>query len=352
MHKASAISGLGVSGSFGSHHYIMVPGETMAASGVDVIFFNNTDTDMDLKLEGKGPPGIRFFFESEQVTVKAKSSVHIPVSFRLSEVQGLGDSEISVVAHIMSKSESGIRWSGFAQLNADLSVLAEAGEVSIRVHDVRQAPLSADLVLVRLNEDQTQTPLRDLNANTITERLVPGTYQITALKQGIILAQERFELKDKDKLEIILTARFVSIPVFLAGPQNEPSGQIRNANVAYTLRNIDQPEKNVRMVLRFEKDGKPVEDLEVMRLPELSTGESSGRLSVSPMAGFSNGTYTVTLSLVSKEGLLLATSDPQSFEVKAKSAVFVLKDLSTWMAMAVVTTLTALFFKKKTALKS
>ncbi len=352
MQKAGAVSGLGVSGSFGSHHFIMIPGETMAASGVEVIFFNNTASDMDLALEGRGPSGIRFFFEAQEVRVKAKSSLRVPVSFKLSDVQGLGDSEISVVAHIVSQPGSGISWNGFAQLRARLTVLAQAGEVSIRVQNVRQTPISADLVLVRLNEDKTQTPIRDGYTEGFTERLVPGTYQITALKQGVIIAQNRFELKDKEVLQLTLTARFVSIPVFLAGPQNEPSGQIRNVSVAYTLLNLDQPEKNVRMVLRFEKDGQLLEVLDLMSLPELYVGESSGRLSISPMAGFTNAKYTLTLSLYSEEGLLLAESAPQRFEVKVKSTVFVLKDLSTWMAMAVVTTLSAVLFRKKTAVKS
>lgn len=313
--SVSASSGLGVSGSFSGTIYKMVAGETMDSQNVSVIFFNTTDADVAVRLTGEGPQGILFTFQNQEATIKAHGSLIVAVAFTLSTTTAEGSYTLSVKAEIVSTQGTGLTFSGFAALKATLIVMGEAGDVSISLHDYRQNPFIALLTLMRINADGSSDPVAESKDGNLDERLIPATYQVKAFYQDHCVAQKTFELNDKDDLKISLLAQTIRIPLFLSDPQFDQKEQLTSLSLAYTLQNLYVKESGVKLILSVTKDEKALEDTEMLKLDELDVGEVSGKLNYIPVSGWKNGNYTLRLSLISQEGLILATSDPQTLNV-------------------------------------
>jgi len=107
----------------------------------------------------------------------------------------------------------------------------------------------------------------------------------------------------------------IRIPLFLSDPQFDQKEQLTSLSLAYTLQNLYVKESGVKLILSVTKDEKALEDTEMLKLDELDVGEVSGKLNYIPVSGWKNGNYTLRLSLISQEGLILATSDPQTLNV-------------------------------------
>ncbi len=308
--------GFGVSGSFSSYTFKMVPGEQITTKDVNVVFFNNYDQDIRVSLETNGPKGVTFLLKNSIIKIKANSRVTIPVSLKLDKTAVAGTYELGLVAQILPDEVTGIQLLGSAQLKTKLIILGEAAEVSFTTIGKDNKPFVADIRVFRINDSGGYDPVSDSESGLLLDRLVPGDYIVFAYYEGTEIAREEFTLKDKDVLTLDLKVQTVFISVFLVGPQfDEKTDKIKNAKFVYTIKNIYQVENNVKVMVEVLKGNSLIEDLEMMTLSEIPLGETQGTYSYIPPEGWTNSIYRFRLHLNTQEDISLASSDVKELRV-------------------------------------
>jgi len=312
----AATGGFGVSGSFSSYIYKMVPGEQITTKGVDVVFFNNYDQDIRVSLEINGPKGVSFLLKSNIIRIKKNSNVSIPISLKVDKNAVPGEYEIGLVAEIMPDEITGIQLLGSAQLKTRLLIYGEAGEVSISTFDKDELPFVADLKVFRVNAGSVNDPVSESDTGLLSDRLVPGDYIVYAYYEGTEVAKKEFTLKDKDVLDIKLSAQTIFITNFMMSPQfDEKTDKIKNLKLIYTIKNIYKPAANVQLMVEVIKDNSFVEDLIMMSIPEVPLGETQGTYSYIPPEGWKNSTYGFRLHLTNVESISLGSGDVKEIKV-------------------------------------
>lgn len=312
----AATGGFGVSGSFSSYIYKMVPGEQITTKDVNVIFFNNYDQDIRVGLEINGPKGVSFILKSSIIKIKANSNVSIPISLKVDENAVPGDYELGLLAEILPNEITGIQLLGSAQLKTRLVIYGEAGDVSISTFDKDDEPFIADLKVFRVNAGSVNDPVSQSDTGLLSDRLVPGDYIVYAYYEGTEVAKQSFTLKDKDSLEIKLSAQTIFITNFMMDPQfDEKTDKIKNMKLIYTIRNIYKPATNVQLMVEVIKDNSFVEDLIMMSIAEVPLGDTQGSYSYIPPEGWKNSTYGFRLHLTSSESIALGSGEVKEIKV-------------------------------------
>lgn len=312
----AATGGFGVSGSFSSYVYKMVPGEQITTKDVNVIYFNNYDQDIRVSLETNGPKGVTFLLKSKIIRIKAHSNVSIPISIKVDEDVVPGSYELGMVAEILPDEISGIQLLGSAQLKTSLLIYGEAGEIAISTFDKDEDPFVADLRVFRVNEDNVNDPVAESDTGLLSDRLVPGKYIVYAYYEGTEVAKQTFTLKDQDKLDIKLSVQTIFVSNFMIAPQfDEKTDKIKNMKLFYTIKNIYKAQNNIQLMVEVINGNNFVEDLIMMTIAEVPLGLTEGTYSYIPPEGWKNSTYGFRLHIASSDGVDLGSGDVKEMRV-------------------------------------
>jgi hypothetical protein len=290
--------GFGTSGPFAGYHYKLVQGETISIPQVYVTFYNNYNTDIEIEIWGNDiPEGVSLDLPRGLVPMDANSILRVPVSITTDNDAPAGDYLIGVAAEVVPKEINGIQIIGSAQLTAKLSIYGEAGNYSITTETASGDPFVADLTVYRRDESYL-TPVGFSEDGTLADRVVPGDYFAQVIYDGKIVAEQDFTLNDGDDIEILLIAKTVFINSFLVGPIfDEETDFLQSAQIAYTVENIYEPIDEVRLMLIVLRNGEEIDNIEIMYLGYLNTGEFSGRYYYIPTEGWRAGDYSFKLEI-------------------------------------------------------
>jgi hypothetical protein len=325
--------GFGVSGSFSNYHYRMVPGETIETPGVNVVFFNNYDIDIEVELSPNGPAGVTFLLNDIIVPIPANSSFTVPIGIRVDESAIPGEYNLGLSARVIPQSVSGIQVVGAAELRTRLSIFGEAGDIRIEAVDVLGNPFGLRLRLFRI-DGNTLAPVDETTNGILERRFVPGTYRVFAIFDGVEVATRDIVLENQDQKNIVLIANTVFIDNFSVVPQfTDPNdlSTFTTTRMRYTLRSIYNPPsgslQDIRLGMRvvfFETDFRIREEAVI---PFLPASTFDGSFTYSPPGGWKTGLYEFQLfaylgefeNLLAEDIILLSSSRLRTLDVPSEA---------------------------------
>jgi hypothetical protein len=304
-----------MSGSFYRHHFQLVPGESMHAPDVYVVVFNHGEEDLTVSLVSQAPPSVAVVLAERDFVLGPGEEKQVTVGVEAGLDAIPGDYVITITAHVETEGE-GIAVVGAAQQQARLSILGEAGLVSIEIVDCFGDPLPVEVHLCRVQGDEA-VPCGFASNGLLDAKLVPGEYVVQAFYNDIELAKEKFTLVAGDDKTVTVVANTIFIRGFTVVPNfHNESGDIAFARIVYTIDNAYQPRDDVRARLAVSRDGVLVEEDEIFSLPTLSPGNMEGSYNYTPADGWRNGLYSFTLSLTA-DGSACAEEQVRVMEVVA-----------------------------------
>lgn len=334
IRNLEASGGFGVSGSFSNYHYRMVPGETIETPGVNVVFFNNYDIDIEVELSPNGPAGVTFLLDETIIEIPANSSISIPIGIEVDESAVPGEYTLGLSARVIPQTVSGIQVVGAAELRTRLSIFGEAADLLIETFDVIGNPFTLNLRLFRV-DGNTLAPVDESNTGILERRYVPGLYRVFAYFDGEEVARMDILLEDGDDINKQIIASTVFIDSFTVVPQfTDPNdlSTFTTARMRYTIRNIYEPPtgplQDIRLgmrVLFLDNDLGTTEEAVIPFLPALSF---DGSFTYVPPGGWRSGLYEFQLfaylgefeDLDEEDMVLLASSRVRDLDVPSEAA--------------------------------
>ena len=296
-----AQGGFGVSGSFQNYEYKVVPGESVDASGVNVVLFNHYDVDIDVSIELNGPEGVDFLTDISEVSIDANDNVELPIGLSVDETATPGDYDIGFSASVIQDEVEGISVTGAAELSTSLIVMGEAADLQIAIQDYAEDPIESTLKLYRV-VDGSLDPVAEAIDDGLTERLVPGDYRLIAYLDNYEIAKRNITLEDGDDVNETLTAQTIFLRSLSVTPRfSSESDEFRNVRLDYEIVNIHEPIENTSLRLNVALDGTPVDDEIQVTLPYLPEGSYQNSMMYVPPEGWESGEYTFTLQAESDE---------------------------------------------------
>ena len=316
-----AEGGIAISGNFYRQEFRLFPGESLISPDIYVMAFNNSDTDMLIKMSTQVPPGVNLILSPVEFTLPPGGQQKIEVGIELSSDAVPGKYEVGITADSYPEAaEEGFTLAGAAQQEADLIIFGEAGSVSIVTLTHEGEPFPA---IVRLFEQiEAESILCGYSdTGTLDMRLVPGDYVVEAYLEDTKVAEESFTLAADEEKNIILTARTAFIVGFSAVPNfYTESKELAFANLQYTIKNIYQPLDDIEVILKVNLDGAVLDEISIFSLSTLSTGNTGASYNnYIPLQGWEGGTYGFKLDLL-VGGELYTTSLEEELEVTAPPA--------------------------------
>lgn len=324
-----ANGGFGVSGSFSNYHYRMVPGETIETPGVNVVFFNNYDIDIEVELSPNGPSGVTFLLDELIVAIPANTSFSIPIGIRVDEEAVPGEYTLGLSARVIPQTISGIQVVGAAELRTRLSIFGEAADLRVDSFDVVGNPFTLNLRLFRV-DGNTLAPVDESNTGVLERRYVPGLYRLFAYFNGVEVFRTDIVLEDKDVITKEIIASTVFIDNFTVVPQFTDPDDISTfttARMRYNVRNIYEPPtgplQDIRLGMRVIYLGDDLGISEEAVIPFLPALSFDGSFTYIPPGGWRTGLYEFQLfaylgefeNLAEEDIFLLATSRVRDLDV-------------------------------------
>jgi len=308
--------GMAISGTFSGQHFQLIRGENLSTPDVYVVVFNNTDSDMQVKLIAETPSGVELILSTTDFVLLSGSQERIEVGVAVSDEAAPGQYTLTLTAEACATGE-GIKLGAAAQQQAKLTIFGEAGSVALSAITPEGDPFPATLKLFREAEGQS-LPCGHSETGRLEARLVPGDYLAQAYYQASKVAEESFTLAANENKDITLVARTVSLEGFSLVPNYHiKTGELAFAKIVYTISNLYQPLKDVAATLKVSLDGQAVDEVELISLPTLDIGKTAGSSNYIPAEGWQDGTYNFTIELHS-QGQLYTQSIAQ--EMAAESA--------------------------------
>lgn len=300
-----AEGGFGVSGNFSSYSYKMVPGETLFTPDVSVLFFNNYDHPITVELlptltNADGSPTtvedrIRFIIDDSTITIPAESTLEVPLGIELDESAPAGEYLIGLSAEVVPDSVDGIAVTGSAELQTELTVFGEAGDISIQTLDMFDAELPVELSVFRDDEDGLFSVGSSFDG-TFADRKIPGDYYVVARYKDTEVARQAFKIIDGEVTTIELVAQTVFISELTLTPVfDDTTGTLLDARLDYTMINIHTIVDDIRIILVATYDDTPFYESEVALVPFLPEDEFTDQLSFTPELDWQVGTYSFQL---------------------------------------------------------
>jgi len=308
--------GIGISGTFSGQHFQLVPGESLSTPDIYVVVFNNSDSDMQVKLTQQTPSSVELTMSTVDFPLPPGSQRRIEVGVAVGPEAVPGEYALLLTAEACrERKEGGVILTGAAQMQAKLTIFGEAGSLVLSVITVEGKPFSAMIKLYRKSEGQNLL-CGHSETGKLETRLSPGDYLAQAYFEGTKVAEESFSLATDEEKEVTLVAQTVFLPGFSVVPNYySKTGAIAFAKIVYTINNLYQPLKEVKARLRVSFAGEAVEEIELLSLPILNVGKTAGSYSYTPTQGWQEGTYSFKIELYS-QGKLYTQSSAKEMSAK------------------------------------
>ncbi len=122
--------GMAISGTFSGQHFQLIRGENLSTPDVYVVVFNNTDSDMQVKLIAETPSGVELILSTTDFVLLSGSQERIEVGVAVSDEAAPGQYTLTLTAEACATGE-GIKLGAAAQQQAKLTIFGEAGSVAL-----------------------------------------------------------------------------------------------------------------------------------------------------------------------------------------------------------------------------
>lgn len=299
--------GIGISGTFSGQHFQLVPGESLSTPDIYVVVFNNSDSEMRVKLAPETPSGVELILPTVDFLLSAGSQQRMEVGIVASSEAVAGEYIVTLTAEAYREGE-GIKLAGAAQLQAKLTIFGEAGRLLLSTVTPEGEPFRATVKLFRKTEGQN-LPCGHSETGRLETRLTLGDYLAQAYLQDTKVAEESFTLAADEEKEIALVARTVLIQGFsVVSNYYTETGKLAFAKIVYTINNIYQPLKDVKAILEVTLEDQAVEEVELISLSSLDVGQTGGSSNYVPTEGWKSGTYSFQIGLYSQGKLYTRSS--------------------------------------------
>lgn len=302
--------GMAISGTFSGQHFRLILGENLCTPDIYVVVFNNTDSDMQVKLVSQTPPGVELTLsESEDFQLSSGSQQRIEVGVAVGHEAAPGEYTLTLTAEACAAGE-GIKLAAAAQQQAKLTIFGEAASLVISAVTPEGDQFPATLKLFREAEGQS-LPCGHSNTGRLETRLVPGDYLAEAYFQDNVVADESFSLAADENKDVTLVARTVFLEGFSVVPHyHNKTGELAFVKMVYTIKNLYQPLKDVKAALKVSLDGQAAGEVELISLPTLDVGRTAGSSNYIPTEGWQDGIYSFKIELYN-HGKLYTQSSAQ-----------------------------------------
>jgi len=303
-----AAGGIGISGTFSGQVFQIPQGSEVNVPSVYVLVFNQGEEEFGVKMTCEPPFGVEVSFSDADFHLEPGAQKKVFIGVKVSQDAVPGEYEISVSAECQRDTEgSGIQVLAAAAQRAKLVVLGEAAWVNVQVTSPDGDPVVAQVRLFKWIEGRSYEFARS-DTGTLEAKISPGLYSASAYIAGNKLAEESFDIKANEKKSVTLTVKTVYFEGFgIVRNYYKETGELAFAQVVYTINNLYQPMADVEVVLQVRLDGKPLEEISLTSLSELSLGRMGGSYNYIPAEGWKGGTYSFKLELF-VEGKLYTTS--------------------------------------------
>ena len=288
--------GIGISGTFSGQHFQLVPGESLSTSDIYVVVFNNSDSDMRIKMSSRTPAGVELVLSTADFPLPPGSNQKLEVGIATTPDAVPGEYTLILTAEAYREGE-GIMLTGAAQMQAKLTLFGEAGKLRLFTTTPEGEPFPAKVKLYR-KTDERNLPCGQSETGKLETRLAPGDYLAEAYFDETMVAEESFSLAADEEKEVILVAQTVSIQGFSAVPNYYTKGrELAFVKIVYTINNLYQPLEDVKASLEVTFKGQAVEKSEFLSLPILNVGKTEGSYNYTPAQGWQDGTYGFKIEL-------------------------------------------------------
>lgn len=289
-------SGFGVSGTFAGHNYKMIAGQTSSVSNVTIIFFNQYDVAIDVRLNTEAPLGVKYLNLQEHYSMAANSQLKIPIMIQLDAFIAPGNYSLNVFAQVLPSPEEGITLLGSAGLQANLEVLGEAGGLDLSIVSVNGNPFPGVIELFRVDEETLVSVA--LSEGDIVNQFAAADYLVRGYFESKQVAEILFTLDDQDDLAFELVAQTLVIQRFQVVPSfSQQSELLSTAQIYFELENIYNPVNDVSVVLQVMYQQSPLQDVEVLSASVVNTGSTRSQFTFYPEQGWKAGDYSFELVL-------------------------------------------------------
>ena len=258
--------GLAISGTFYRQHFQLLPGEVRRTPDVYLVIFNHEDKDIRVKLTTQTPPGVKIMLDQSDFLIQPGEQRKVEVGVSTSNEAVPGEYLLAIVVEIQSAEGEGITITGAAEQRAKLTIFGEAGEAHIAMVSHEGKPFPAEIQLYQKLTDKLSL-CGYSETGEVDIRLAPGDYLVQAFFRNTEVAREEFSLRANEEKNVTLIAKTdLTYGLSVVYKYQQDTGKIAFANVTYNIKNIYQPLKNVKAILRVSLDNKLLEEAEIIAL--------------------------------------------------------------------------------------
>jgi hypothetical protein len=315
-----AQGGLALSGSFHNQEFVIPQGASVSGPSIDVVVFNNSSEEMNIRMLSQAPTGISISFSNKEFIILPGGQKQVLVGIAVASDVAPGDYDLSVTAQSYKEGGNGIQVAGAAGQTARLKVTGDSAQVDMRALSPDGQPLVAIVRLYHVVNGQYQE-VSYSDTGTLHATVSPGDFKAASYIGGQQVAEQTFTLVKGDNKTIDLTGAtvyFASFGVLLAHAKD--TGKLAFIQVVYTVKNIYRQVDKGDVILQVAINGTSQEPLTLVTLSPLAVGSSGLNYNYTPTGGWADGKYDFKLEL-NLDGKLYTSSAIEHLDVSGNEAV-------------------------------
>ena len=294
---AQAQGGIAISGSFYRQEFRLPQDTTLKSPDVYVVVFNNSDSNMDIRITTETPVGVKLLLSEADFPLKAGEQKKVEIGVEVSLQAVPGEYQISVTAEPYKKGATGIQIMGAARQEAKLTIVGEAGSVEVTAVSPDGEPVPAVVRLFRQVGSQT-FDFGYSETGSLKVRVSPGNYSASAYIADKKLAEQSFAVAANEDKKIALEIKTVYFEGFGVVPNYyTKTDELAFAEVVYTINNLYESFPEAEVVLKVTRDGAQPDEVKLATLAPLEKGRLGLSYNYVPSGGWEKATYTFKLNL-------------------------------------------------------
>ena len=316
--QAQARGGFALSGSFYAQEFEIPQGSRLETPDVYVVVFNNSDTEINVRLTMQTPVGVVLHLSDEDFALQAGAQKKVEVGVEVSADAAPGEHEISITAEPYKKGVTGIQIMGAAGQSARLIVVGEGARIVARVVSPSGESLAGTIRLLKLR-DERRFEVAYSESGEVDVTVAPGRFAAAAYLGGEKLAEEVFDVAAGEAKTVDLVVQtvffegFSLVPTYRSGTED-----LAFAKLVYTVKNLSLPVEEAEVLLRVSLEGDPLEEVSLASLSPLEVGRVGLSYNYIPVDGWAPGTYGIKLDLL-LEGALYTSTREETLTVAGPS---------------------------------
>jgi len=294
---AQAAGGFALSGSFSAQKFELPQGSNLKTPEVYVVLFNNTDSDLNVRMTTQTPPGVRLVLTADDFALQAGGQKKVDIGIEVTADAAPGEHVISVTAETYKKGATGIQIVGAASQSARLVVLGKGALITARAVSADGQPVPGVLRLSRIIAGQSNEVAYS-ETGVVEATVAPGSFVAAAYIAGEKLAEESFEVAADQHKTVDLVVKAIYFEGFGLVPNyREGTQELAFAEIVYTIKNLYKPVEKAEVILWVSFNGATTDQVSLVTLSSLEKGRLGLRHNYTPREGWKQGSYGFKLQL-------------------------------------------------------